>query len=219
MRVWLIDDKPAESSSALEESLRRVQEQPETGLVLAGWSPFQPDVAAVLSKMAPGLVDVLVLNEAACPDGPGLQDVLSLPVGVLVVTSVERLGRFRAAADQHAVSFVPPDVSTETLRLVLVSLEAAHKRETSWKTQVAHLEQRIVDRITIERAKGILVRRLQIPEDEAYQRLRVLSRRQRRPIRDIAQSLLDSESLFSPETNGALPQAEKHKNLPGGQEK
>src|SRR5262249_5371243 len=71
--------------------------------------------------------------------------------------------------------------------------------------QVARLEQRLSDRIVIERAKGILIQRLKISEEEAYKRLHSLSRRQRRQIRDIAQSLLDTQLLLSPEINGLAP--------------
>jgi len=53
--------------------------------------------------------------------------------------------------------------------------------------------------VVIERAKGVLLQRLGISEEEAYKRLRVLSRRQRRQIRDIAQSLLDAQALLTPE--------------------
>jgi hypothetical protein len=54
----------------------------------------------------------------------------------------------------------------------------------------------------IERAKGILVQQLGVSEEEAYKRLRVSSRRQRRQIRDIAQSLIDTQALLLPEQNG-----------------
>jgi hypothetical protein len=70
---------------------------------------------------------------------------------------------------------------------------------------VARLQRRLSDRIVIERAKGILVQRLKISEEEAYKRLRVLSRRQRRQIRDIAQSLLDTQFLFLPGSDGNGP--------------
>jgi AmiR/NasT family two-component response regulator len=86
----------------------------------------------------------------------------------------------------------------------LVSSQAAGKREARWIKEFAHLQQRLADRIVIERAKGILMRRLRISEEEAYKRLRVLSRRQRRQIRKIAQSLLDAEQLFTTEANGAV---------------
>ena len=59
----------------------------------------------------------------------------------------------------------------------------------------------------IERAKGILVQRLGISEEEAYKRLRVSSRRQRRQIRDIAQSLIDTQALLLPEQNGYTNQS------------
>jgi AmiR/NasT family two-component response regulator len=208
MRVWLIDEKQPGSASTLEESLRQLQEQPGTDLILLGSSPFQPDLAGSMSRLAPDHLDVLIINERACPDGPWIQDVLSLELGMLVVTAAEHVERFRAVADARQLNFVPPAVDKETLWLTLLGVHAAQRREQRWMKQVAHIEKRLADRITVERAKGILVQRLKISEDEAYKRLRVLSRRQRRPIRDIAQSLLDSEYLFSAESNGAATQPE-----------
>jgi response regulator NasT len=88
--------------------------------------------------------------------------------------------------------------------LAILSALASRHRLLFWKAQAEQLQQRLNDRILIERAKGILVQRLGISEEEAYKRLRVLSRRQRRQIRDIAQSLLDTQSLLLPGGNGLL---------------
>jgi AmiR/NasT family two-component response regulator len=96
--------------------------------------------------------------------------------------------------------------------MALLTARTAQLRQAHWHAQVARLQQRLADRIVIERAKAILVQRLGLTEEEAYKRLRVLSRRQRRQIRDIAQSLLDTQSLLLPESNGFL--AENH--LPEG---
>src|SRR5207248_1625381 len=89
-----------------------------------------------------------------------------------------------------------------SLWLALLGTAAAQRRQLHWKMQLARLQQRLTDRIVIERAKGVLVQRLGISEEDAYKRLRLLSRRQRRQIRDIAQSLLDTQFLFLPEVNG-----------------
>jgi response regulator NasT len=86
--------------------------------------------------------------------------------------------------------------------MALLGARAALCRQQALKAQVQALQQRLSDRIVIERAKGILVQRLGVTEEEAYKRLRVLSRRQRRQIRDIAQSLLDTQSLLLPDANG-----------------
>ena len=53
MRVWLIDEKQAGSASALEEALRGLQDQLDTGLRLLGTSAFQADLAASMRKLCP----------------------------------------------------------------------------------------------------------------------------------------------------------------------
>jgi response regulator NasT len=123
-------------------------------------------------------------------------------LGVVVVTTAERAERFRPLANQHPVAFTLPSAGVDGLWLALVTALAGRRREANWQSQVARLQRRLSDRIVIERAKGILVERLKISEEEAYKRLRMLSRRQRRQIREIAQSLLDTQFLFAPGSNG-----------------
>ena len=202
MRVWLVDDKSGAGGASLETLLRQLEERPGTGLRLLGASPFQIDFGQAMRKLVPDLLDIVIINESAWPEGAWTQDLPSLGLGVLVVTAPERAERFRSLAESQAVAFIPPTASVDSLWLSLVGVLASQRREAQWKSQVARLQQRLSDRIVIERAKGILVQRLKISEEEAYKRLRVLSRRQRRQIRDIAQSLLDTQFLFAPETNG-----------------
>ena len=52
--------------------------------------------------------------------------------------------------------------------------------------------------VTVERAKGFLAQRLKIPEGQAYQRIRALARQQRRPMRDVARAVLDTQALLDP---------------------
>ncbi|HLN29837.1 MAG TPA: ANTAR domain-containing protein [Gemmataceae bacterium] len=202
MRVWLVDEKSAAGTGPLEAILKQLEERSGGRLRLLGSSSFQPDFAEAMRKLVPDLLDLVVVNERAWPEGTHTQDVLSLGVGMVIIAGIDRVEQFRALAEQHPIGFVPVSPSPDALWLALVSALAAKERGTRWKEQVAHLQQRLDDRIIIERAKGILVQRLKISEEEAYQRLRVLSRRQRRQIRDIAQSLLDTQVLFAQENNG-----------------
>src|SRR5262249_62150714 len=111
----------------------------------------------------------------------------------------------RTLAEKSPIHLLPPRPCPDGLGLAVLSAQASRHRLLFWKAQAEQLQQRLNDRIIIERAKGILVQRLGISEEEAYKRLRVLSRRQRRQIRDIAQSLLDTQSLLTPEANGFHP--------------
>jgi GAF domain-containing protein len=73
------------------------------------------------------------------------------------------------------------------LALPLSALVAA----TSLREQLTRAEQRLADRKILERAKGVLQERLGYSEEEAYQHIRLLSRRRRTPMREIAERLVE----------------------------
>jgi hypothetical protein len=146
--------------------------------------------------------DVLLLVEPACSAGAWLTEVLALGVGIVVATSLDGVEPYRLLAEQHTIQLTPLPSSIEAMGLALANVAAGLHRQKGWQARIDQLQQRLNDRIVIERAKGVLVERLGVSEKDAYQRLRLQSRRQRRPIRDIAQCLLDAQTLFSPEMNG-----------------
>ncbi len=198
MRAWFLQGEQGSETDALGCLLRHWASRPENSHWCVDFPRWTPDVAALAHACKP---DVLLLAEPSCSAGPWLTDVLTLGVGVIVATSAERAEPYRILAEQHAVQLTPLPSSVEAIGLAVVNVLAGLHRQRGWQTRIDQLQQRLNDRIVIERAKGILVERLSISEKEAYQRLRLQSRRQRRPIRDIAQGLLDAQSLFSPETS------------------
>jgi AmiR/NasT family two-component response regulator len=198
MRVWLVDKKHGGESSGLEARLRELQGRPGTTLHLLGTSPFHPDFAAAMAKLVPDLIDLIVINGAAWPDDAWSPEIQRLGVGMILVGGAERAERLSALAQTLALWFVPDDVSAEGLWLALLGAHSGQKRQAHFAEQVNRLQQRLNDRILIERAKAVLIQRLHLSEEDAYRRLRVQSRRQRRPLRDIAQSLIDSQFLLLP---------------------
>jgi hypothetical protein len=206
MRVWLLETKAPDDPANLEPVLRQVAQRwgHVIGLDLV-LSPLPP--AEATPAEAP---DVLVLADTVCPDGPGLEQYVGLGCAVLLATNAEGWARFHGVAEVHPVWFVPPHPEPEALWLALLSARAGQRRHTHWKGQAERLEQRLVNRIVIEKAKGLMVQRLHISEDEAYQRLRALSRRQRRPMRDIAQALLDAGDLLADKPGALAPPSNGH---------
>jgi response regulator NasT len=214
MRVWLVDEQQGESCPPLEPVLRQLAERAAGRMTFLGCGPLRPGLAAQLRGWQ---LDLLVVREPCWPDGPEAQGLLDLDVGLVAVADADRCERFLALAESYPVGLVAPPGRPEDLWLALAATLAARKRHLHGKEQLTRLQQRLSDRIVIERAKGILVQRLGITEDDAYKRLRVISRRQRRQIRDIAQSLLDTQSLLLSEVNGFLDagEAEGRKSPPG----
>jgi response regulator NasT len=203
LRVWLLDDRHGHQGG-LETSLKQLEATPGLGLRLLGASPYEADFASAMAKLAPDLLDVLVIHEPAWPQEGRGEALLELGLGLLIVTRPDGADRFRDFTNQHPVVFLPETPTSDALWLGLLGASANRRCQAGWKAELASLRQRLNDRIVIERAKGILVRQLGISEEDAYRRLRVLSRRQRRQMREIAQSLLDTQVLFAPEPGGAV---------------
>jgi hypothetical protein len=199
IRVWFLQGEQSSESDALGLLLRQWASRPENGCWSIDYLRGTPDMAALLQVHHP---DVLVTADPSCLAGSWLTEVLEQGVGVIAATSGERTVELQPLAEQYSLVMIPLPTNIDALGLAFLNVMAARRRQQGWQSRIDQLQQRLNDRILIERAKGILVERLGISEKEAYQRLRLQSRRQRRPIRDIAQALLDAQTLFSTETNG-----------------
>jgi hypothetical protein len=199
MRVWVVEDQRAGGEGALASLLNHLADRAPDDFRLLGAGPLTPAMLDWLRGQAP---ELLVVDEAAWPEAAWAEEVLAAGAAAVIATAPERGPRFRALAERYPLILVPPRPTPEALALALLGARAAWQRQRACREELERLQQRLHDRILIERAKGVLVRRLHVSEDEAYNRLRVLSRRQRRPMRDIAQSFLDTQDLLSPGDNG-----------------
>ncbi len=199
MQAWLLQGEPESDPYGLGCVLRQWASRPENHAWTVDCLGLTTDLAGAVQARQP---DVLVLAEPSCPAGAWLAEVLAHGVGLVVATSLERAEPYRSFAELYALELTPLPASMEGIGLAILNVLAHRRQQQTWQARIDQLQQRLNDRIVIERAKGILVDRLGITEKEAYQRLRVLSRQQRRQIRDIAQFVLDAKSLFLPEMNG-----------------
>lgn len=212
MRAWFLLGEQGSDTDALGCLLRQWASRPENGHWSVDTLHWTSDLPALVQARAP---DVLLAADAARLAVPWLAEVLSGGVGLVVATQLERAAALLPLAEEYAVQLTPLPANVDSIGLAIQGVLAAVRRQRSYQARIDQLQQRLNDRILIERAKGILVERLSISEKEAYQRLRLQSRRQRRPIREIAQCLLDAQSLFSPETNGFVEPSQRLRETVG----
>jgi hypothetical protein len=204
MRVWLIEQEAcAGTQTSLEPLLRFLAQQHAPELVLAGVSGLPPDLPE-RTRLAEA--EALVCNGVSWPEVADTTVMLSLGLPVLVAGACGSLEHWLQLAEKHTLGFVPVSAGAAEIWAALQSLRAGQRREESWRSQVQRLNQRLNDRIVIEKAKGLLMQKLGIGEEDAYKRLRVQSRRQRRQVREIAQSILDAQFVW--DANGMPVQEE-----------
>ncbi len=145
-----------------------------------------------------------------CPDAilmdvrmPGLDGIAATeqimrarPVPILMITAYSERELVDAALRVGASGYLVKPVSDEQIEPALrVALNRfAELRELSG--EISDLKEALEARKIVERAKGILMRRFSLAEDEAYRRLQKLSRDRRQALCETAQQVIAAAELL-----------------------
>jgi response regulator NasT len=145
----------------------------------------------------------VVLLDVHMPDGSGIEAAEKITealagVGVVLFSGDQTITLSdREVAATSAIAFLPkpspPRMLDSTLRLA-----ATRARElTAARKDAASARQALENRKTIERAKGVLMRRRGATEEEAYSILRRTSQDRSLPMVEIAKAVLEGEPGLS----------------------
>jgi AmiR/NasT family two-component response regulator len=180
-RVVILDDHE-KSRAALRAAIWAA------GGELAGEATRCADALAVVRRSAP---DVAIFA-VGLADGDGIeiagQVITSVGCPVVLFTSHTDDALIERARAAGVMAYLLKPLRPAELAPAL-DLAIARFQETR------DLRQRLDDRKVIERAKGTLMARYGLPEDEAFKRLRRAAMDSRRPMAEIAKALLVSESV------------------------
>ncbi|NUO62286.1 MAG: ANTAR domain-containing protein [Gemmatimonadaceae bacterium] len=149
----------------------------------------------------------VVLLDVHMPGGSGIEAAEEIRRTVPAAAVVLFSGDQTVSLSEHditatsAIAFLPkptpPKMLDSTIRLA-----AQRARELlSARKDAEDAKQQLENRKTIERAKGILMRRTGSSEQEAYRILQRTSQDRSVPMVEIAKAVLDSEPNAAPSTN------------------
>ena len=181
-------------------------------LVLRGsLIPRSADLGAIRIKMGEGVTGwvaehqspvALASNASADPRFkmfPALvedtyQAFLSVPVvnkgrAIGVVNLHHREPHLHTAHEISTMAFIGEQMGSAIAKSLLEEANARLAEET------AEMKRQLETRKAVERAKGILQRRQNLSEEQAYLRLRNESRRMRRPMKELAEAIILAEEL------------------------
>ena len=112
------------------------------------------------------------------------------------VINVHHRDRHQHPAGEIAtISFIGEQMGSAIAKSLLEEENARLAEET------ADMKRQLETRKAVERAKGILQRRQNLTEEEAYLRMRNESRRLRRPMKDLADAIILAEELGRKESS------------------
>ncbi len=143
----------------------------------------------------------VVLMDLQMPELPGdvaaRQIMQRTPRPIIMLTAFSDPDHVHRAEAAGALAYVIKPVNPEELPATIEIAIARFAELQTLRTRVDTLQDTIDSRKLVERAVGILMKRLSITHDEAESRLQLRATEKKTPLKDMAQTIVDAEALLS----------------------
>ena len=115
---------------------------------------------------------------------------------IVMFTDDDSTGSMDAAMAAGVSAYIVAGLQAERIKPVLNVALARFRQEQKLLAELDDTRHKLADRKVIERAKGVLMARHQLSEDQAYQKLRSMAMNKNLKLAEIAQRILDAEDLL-----------------------
>jgi response regulator NasT len=115
---------------------------------------------------------------------------------IVMFTEDEDAATMEAAMAAGVSAYIVAGLQAERIRPVLNVALLRFRQDQKLRDELTDTRHKLAERKVIERAKGLLMARHRMTEDQAYQKLRSLAMNKNLKLADIAQRILDVEDLL-----------------------
>src|SRR5436190_11314770 len=166
------------------------------GYEVAGQAKNGEEAVALAGQLQPDAI----LMDIRMPKLDGIaaaeQIMSACPTAIVMITAYSERELVDAAVRAGASGYLVKPVSDEQIEPALAVALNRFAELRDLNGELSDLKEALEARKVVERAKGILMRRLQLPEDEAYKRLQKLSRDRRQTLKQTAEQVLAAADLL-----------------------
>lgn len=188
LRILLVDDSQKEVSLLKD------------GLVGAGYEVIDTTstAAALLDRVADLKPDVIIIDTDS-PTRDTLEQLSFVsreqPRPIVLFTEDRENASIQAALKAGVSAYIVDGIHAERLQPILDVAVARFEQDRALREELRTAQERLAERKLIERAKGVLMRQKGASEEEAYRMMRKLAMDRNRRIVDVAQQIIDIDSL------------------------
>jgi response regulator NasT len=145
----------------------------------------------------------LVITDIKMPDMDGIEAATQIyrdrPVPVILVSAYHDAALIERAEADHILGYLVKPIKQADLEPVIGLALRRFEQFEALRKEAADLRQALEDRKAIERAKGVLMKRGQLSEQDAFRRLQKLASEKSRKLVEVAQMVLVAEEAFQPQ--------------------
>lgn len=189
LRIMIVDD-----DSLVALSLRTQLEA--LGHRVVGEASNGADAIRLAQSVDPDLI----LMDIKMPEMDGLAASRAImqqqPAAIILLTSYSDPELVAEADEAGVQAYLVKPVDEAELRPAIQLAMSRFRQLQGLAEEVESLKQALADRKLVERAKGILMRRLNLSEEDAYIRLRQQARSRRVKMAEIARSIIQAAELL-----------------------
>lgn len=155
-----------------------------------------------LVELAQSTQPDLVITDIKMPQIDGIEAAVKIchdgPLPIILVSAYHDRELVSRAGESHVLAYLVKPIGQQDLETAISIVMRRFEQFQDLRREAADLRQAMQDRKIIERAKGILMQRAELSEEEAYRRLNKTARDGNQKLRDVAQSILTTEDLLRP---------------------
>ena len=189
LRILIADDESIRMMSLRKQLValghRVVAEASNGEEAVALAAATQPDLAILDIKMP--VTDGI---EAA------QQITHARPIPIILLTAYNEAELVERAAQANISAYLMKPVAEEDLLPAITLALIRFRQFEALRREVSDLREALEARKIIERAKGILVRRLDLTEEEAFRRLQKQSQDSNRKLAEVAEAIVMADRLL-----------------------
>ena len=189
LRILIADDESLRLMSLreqLEKLGHRVVAEASDGRSATDLSrELKPDLAILDIKM-PEL------------DGISAAEIMmrERPLPIILLTAYSEKDLAERAASAHVSAYLMKPVSESDLLPAIALATSRFAEFQSLHKEVDDLREALETRKVVERAKGILMRRLDLTEEEAFRRLQRRSQNENKKLGEIAEAIITADGML-----------------------
>jgi response regulator NasT len=190
VRILIAEDDPV-IALALTERVRSL-----------GHEPLGPvgDGAQAVAEATATRPD-LYLFDIEMPELDGLEAAAELTARglgrpVVVITGIDDRGLIERSVSTGAGAYLTKPVDTRELEAAISLAAARHAELEELQAEVVDTKQALEERKIIERAKGLLMKALALPEPDAFRRLQLAARERNLRLVDVARAIVEQQDIL-----------------------
>jgi response regulator NasT len=142
----------------------------------------------------------LVITDIKMPDMDGIDAAGRIyrdgPIPVILVSAHHDPDFIRRAEADHILAYLIKPIKQADLEPAIAIAIRRFEQFQALRKEAADLKQALEDRKVIERAKGVLMKKAALGENDAFRRLQRLASDKNRKLVDIAQMILTAEEAY-----------------------